>query len=228
MCDAKEVTLRIDCPKEKPMKRGLIVTSLLAFFVAGVLSATGPVPEHTIQLTAKVAGDDDFDLLYAIVPNTHDGEGAIPEPNIPASEEDWKLAETIYMDLTGDTDTVGEEDNPACDSFYILIGTKGNNLASEKSKSVTFNVNPPTHTDDKSLSVSIDKDSSSNVELDGAFVSVIHSEEDHSFKFTHPAGNLTSEDESVTWLGYVLIKWDQDPNLRAGDYEGSISIVVTG
>lgn len=209
------------------MKRGLIVTSLLAFFVAGVLSATGPVPEHTVQLTAKVAGDDDFDLLYAIVPNTHDGEGNIPEPYFPDSEEDWKLAETVYMDLTGDTETVGEEGNHACDSFYILIGTKGNNLASQKRKSVTFNVNPPTHADDKSLSVSIDKESSVNEELDDAFVSVTHSEEDHSFTFTHPAGNLTAEDESVTWLGYVLIKWDQDPNLRAGDYEGSISIVVT-
>ena len=239
MYDAKEVTLRIDCPKEKLMRKVLIAL-LTLLMVGGFVFAQdqegdtssggqgGTLSSKTITLKTSVEGDSDFVLEFAVVPNEHEN-GVAPEPPAYWSNE-WNSVDqtdTLYLDVTGDTATI--EYSTAYDSFFIVIGAKGNNLSSDISKTVEFTFEHPHHPSDKTNEVVTLKSSSqaaSNVSED--FVEVKVDEENGSFTIMHPAGQLTNVGGAVKLLGTVLVTWDQLLTRRAGEYtEGSVRITIT-
>lgn len=191
----------------------------------------GTAPSKTITLKTSVEGDSDFVLDFAVVPNTHEeGQGA-PSNHPGEWKDSWNSVDNVgelYLDITGKTDSI--DGNDTCDSFFIVIGAKGNNLSEKVVKTVKFTFTNPVHQSFDNEVVALTKAFKDAVD-ESAFGNekgvTVDFDNNDTFTITHPAGQLTQKDKT-TVLGSVLVTWEQNEEKTAGKYnDGSVVIEIS-
>lgn len=124
---------------------------------------------------------------------------------------------TVYADLTGNQDTFKGTDDVAYDDFYICVKATGNNLSTQKSVSVSFSSEEGLKNGDKKVTLSMPASAKK------AETEITAADSRNTLTITHPAGNLTG---SNFFAGYSHVTWTQDASYPAGDYTGTITIII--
>lgn len=241
MCDAKEVTLRIDCPKEKLMRKVLIAL-LTLLIVDSFVFAADPI-ESSVNLTANVAAGN------GVTPPSGDG-GTADGFYVEVYYDFEKTASLIFdssnmheagsakeddvVKLTTDKDE--DNENPTTVNFYVVAN---GNPDKEVTKTVTISsgsgwspVEKDNHTADANLPGEITLISSKTAVQNGLITCVnsdsktdgVTNNNTSTFTLTSKQGRT----EMATIFGTATASWVLSDDYDAGDYKATITITITG
>ena len=240
MCDAKEVTLRIDCPKEKLMRKVLIAL-LTLLMVGGFVFAADPIIS-SVNLTANVAagngvtppsGDDGTADGFYVEVYYDFKENASQSFDRDNMTKAGSAIEGDVVKLTTDKDE--DNKNPTTVNFYVVAN---GNPDKEVTKTVTISsgsgwspVEEEVHKEGANLPGEIMLVSSKAAVQSGLITCVnSDSKTDEVTKNNTSTFTLTSKQgrtEMATIFGTATASWARSDDYDAGDYKATITITIT-
>ena len=242
MCDAKEVTLRIDCPKEKLMRKVLI--ALLTLLIVGSFVFAAEPIESSVNLTANVAAGN------GVTPPSGEGgtaDGFYVEVYYNFEKTTSQIFDSSNMHKVGSaeepdvvkltTNADKDNENPTTVNFYVVAnGNPNKKITKEVVISSGTGWSPAdgeTHPEGAKLPGEITLTSSAKQNAGSDLITCENENSkteglttNNTSKFT-----LTSQQgrtETATIFGTTTAKWKLADDYDAGKYKATITITITG